>query len=280
MAARLTLRYAPGMTDTMLPRIARIALVVAAIFALVMIGRAVLTAQVPATARPDIATVMTGLEAKTVATPNDPAAWRAFAAGLVELEQFETGANAYRRALALEPGNAVLWSSLGHTLTLQAQGLTPAARDAFARAIARDPRDFRARYFSAIGKEADGRAREAIDDWVGLLREAPPGAPWADEVRQTLTRVAAREKIDLSDRLPSPPTTTSLPGPAQIAAMVEALAIRLKTNPGDVEGWTMLARSRMVLGQPDAAREALRQARLANPGAAVQLDTAARALGL
>lgn len=38
--------------------------------------------------------------------------------------------------------------------------------------------------------------------------------------------------------------------PAQIATMVDRLAARMKERPDDIEGWTMLARSYMVLGRP------------------------------
>ena len=41
-----------------------------------------------------------------------------------------------------------------------------------------------------------------------------------------------------------------------ILAMVGNLAARLEKQPDDVEGWTRLGRSYMVLNQPDKAREA------------------------
>ena len=41
-----------------------------------------------------------------------------------------------------------------------------------------------------------------------------------------------------------------------ILAMVGKLAARLENEPDDVEGWTRLGRSYMVLNQPDKAREA------------------------
>jgi cytochrome c-type biogenesis protein CcmH len=45
-----------------------------------------------------------------------------------------------------------------------------------------------------------------------------------------------------------------------VRGMVEGLAGRLRTNPRDEQGWIRLMRSRMVLQQPDQAREALRSA--------------------
>lgn len=47
---------------------------------------------------------------------------------------------------------------------------------------------------------------------------------------------------------------------AQMAAMVDSLAQRLRKNPQDAEGWAMLARSWTVLGEPARALQAYRQA--------------------
>jgi cytochrome c-type biogenesis protein CcmH len=52
---------------------------------------------------------------------------------------------------------------------------------------------------------------------------------------------------------------------AQIRAMVQGLEDRLKGAPEDLDGWLMLARSRLVLGEPGAAAEALRAARARAP---------------
>lgn len=48
--------------------------------------------------------------------------------------------------------------------------------------------------------------------------------------------------------------------PAQITAMVDKLAQRMKEKPDDAEGWTMLARSYMVLGRPADAVPAYQRA--------------------
>jgi cytochrome c-type biogenesis protein CcmH/NrfG len=49
-------------------------------------------------------------------------------------------------------------------------------------------------------------------------------------------------------------------GNAAIRAMVDGLASRLDASPRDVEGWTRLMRSRVVLGEREAATTALRKA--------------------
>ena len=61
--------------------------------------------------------------------------------------------------------------------------------------------------------------------------------------------------------------------------MVARLDARLSADPSNVDGWTMLIRSRMALGQPDRARAALEAAIGANPGATRRLREQAEIMG-
>jgi len=62
--------------------------------------------------------------------------------------------------------------------------------------------------------------------------------------------------------------------------MVEQLEGRLAREPKNLDGWVMLIRSRMTLGEPDKAKAALEAAVKANPGSAAQLRQQAAALGV
>lgn len=57
--------------------------------------------------------------------------------------------------------------------------------------------------------------------------------------------------LPLADRLDAPPETLPLEG------LVVQLERKLKKNPADREGWLMLARTRMALGEADRAEDAL-----------------------
>ena len=57
--------------------------------------------------------------------------------------------------------------------------------------------------------------------------------------------------LPLEDRLNVPPETLPLEG------LVVHLEQRLKDNPDDTDGWLMLARTRMALGEADRAEDAL-----------------------
>jgi cytochrome c-type biogenesis protein CcmH len=65
--------------------------------------------------------------------------------------------------------------------------------------------------------------------------------------------------------------------------MVDRLEARLESNPRDHEGWIRLARSRLVLGDRQAARWALARAMeifADAPAMRAEIETAARELDL
>ncbi len=179
--------------------------------------------------------------------------------------------------------------------------MTPAAKTAFAKAAAADPGDARARYFLGVARDQAGDHAGAVDSWIDLLKTAPAGAPWAADVRRTLTQVAAQANIPLAGRLPGETASApgALPAPsasataavkamppaaqaAMIGQMVDGLAARLKANPQDPDGWLRLIRVRMVQGDTAAAiaaRDAA-VAALTNPGQRAAVADGARALGV
>jgi cytochrome c-type biogenesis protein CcmH len=131
-------------------------------------------------------------------------------------------------------------------------------------------------------------------DWIALIKSAPPGAPWAAQVRAAVEQTAAQNHIDISGQLPpepkgpaSDPTVAAqirqmdpAAQKAMIASMVGRLDARLKANPKDPEGWINLMRARMVLGDGPAAASAYREALAGDPTDRPQLTDAARQLGV
>jgi cytochrome c-type biogenesis protein CcmH len=254
----------------------------------------------------DVNTMIAQLEGKLKENPNDPGRWRMLGWSYFETGDLMRSAQAYRRAAEFEPNNAENWSSLGEALQVASTSVSPEAKTAFERAIKIDPKDPRARYFLGVQKDLSGQHEAAVNDWLGLLKETPAGAPWEADLRRTITQVAEKNKIDVKGRMPAAQApapsvaTAAIPGPTaeQMAAassippsqqdemvkgMVERLATRLKSNPKDADGWIRLMRARMVLGEANAAGEALRSGRAAFQGDAAtqaRLGQAAAELGV
>jgi cytochrome c-type biogenesis protein CcmH len=267
-----------------------------------------------------VASMVGQLEAKMRQNPNDPEDWRMLGWSYMQMGRFADAAGAYGRAAALDPGNADYQSARGEALVRAADGhVTPDARAAFTVAVRGDPTDPRARYFLAAAKDQDGDHAGAMADWIALLKSAPPGAPWAPEVRGFVIRIAQSRGEDVSSKLPPlpPPAPGDAqatagdaqasaggaaqpggPTPDQVAAvqqmspaqqqamihsMVDTLAARLKANPNDPDGWVNLMRARMVLNDPAAAQAAYRDARRAlatTPDRLTMVSQAAKQLGV
>ena len=256
--------------------------------------------------------VLDQLRAAAEAAPDNAEAWQQLAFAYFTRNMFAEAAEAYDRATQAAPESAVLWSSLGEARVMASQDdpMPPAALDAFRRAISLDPRDPRARYFMAVQKDLSNDHEGAIADWLALLSDTPPGAPWETDLIRTISQVGQREGTDLQPRIdqalatrselpqmPAAPAMAGIPGPTaeQLAAassippsqqqdmaeqMVSRLAARLEQNPQNVDGWIMLMRSYTTLGREDDARSALARGIAANPAAAQRLRDAAETLGI
>ena len=268
-------------------------------------------------AAPSVDEVISGLEKKLQENPDDAESWRMLGWSYFETGKFAESATAMKRATTLDPDNPEYWSMLGEALVMASDGkqVPPDAAAAFRNALKHDAKDPRARYFLAVHKDISGDHTGAINDWFALLADTPADAPYAADIRRVIGQVAENEGIDVAARLakaaPAAPTggittdgpavaTAAIPGPsreqmqeaaalppgqqeAMIANMVDGLDKRLQANPKDANGWIMLIRSRMQLGQTVQAKQALDRGLKAfkNDGAeAKRMREAAAALGV
>jgi cytochrome c-type biogenesis protein CcmH len=301
-------------------KMTRAILATAVLIALVAVGLAIRNRSTPPTQNAaqqvipppgDVGAMISGLEAKLKANPNDAEGWRMLGWAFFETGKFAESASAYARATQINPGKAEYWSSLGEARVMAGSGNVPReAKLAFDKAVALDPKDPRARYFLGVARDMSGDHKGAIDDWLALLADTPPGAPWEADVRRLVTDIGKKEKIEVASRLAAiqPPLATggaamaaaAIPGPsaqdmraasqmpkgqqdAMIQGMVDGLEAKLRANPKNVQGWIMLMRSRMSLGETAKASAAFAGARAAFAGDAAalgQIEAAARELGV
>lgn len=291
---------------------ARVILVIAGIAAAFAIGFAVSNGQLPEQSAPseipaENSKSLADLEQATRDDPANGAAWQKLGAAYFAGEKFSDAAQAYARAAAIDPSDAIVWSALGEAQVMASERdpMPMEAVAAFEKAIALDPEDPRARYFLAVKRDLGGDHDGAIADWLALLEDTPTDAPWRTDLIRTIQQVGKINMIDVSKRLAdagaaspqAPVAMQAIPGPSaqDLAAasrippgeqrqmaegMVERLENRLKSDPANTEGWVMLIRSRMTLDQPAKAKKALDAAVKANPAKADFLRQQAATLGV
>jgi cytochrome c-type biogenesis protein CcmH len=118
------------------------------------------------------------LAADLAANPDDPRGWAVLGQAYLSMGRWSDARDAFSSAIDLVPDSAFLFSSLGQALLFDEGGrMTPAAREAFARAVELDPTDTRARLFMAEAQYQAGEVEAAIAAWQVLLEETPEDAP-------------------------------------------------------------------------------------------------------
>ncbi len=201
------------------------------------------------------------LDASVAKRPNDPK-------GLSLLGEYQArsgDANAairsLRKAAALAPTDAEVWTSLGQALVEAApDSVSDEAVRAFHQANALDPTAPVPRYFLARADIAAGRPAAGLTTWRSLADAMPAGEPG---------RVALEADIAETTRTGRLPAAQAAPRPAAeggqqaafIQSMVDRLAARLKAQPDDPAGWARLIRSYGVLGRNDLRQAAIGAAR-------------------
>ena len=135
------------------------------------------------------------LAADLMANPDNPQGWTVLGQAYTTLGRFSEAIIAFENAIDRVPDNAFLFSALGQAYLFEAQGeVTPAAREAFSRALDLDPQDVRARLFLAEAEFQAGTREAALAAWQALLEDAPDDAGYRGMVEARLS--AARETAD------------------------------------------------------------------------------------
>ena len=266
------------------------------------------TANVPGS----VEELIVSLAARLKDNPQDAEGWRMLGWSYFNTEDYANAAEAYAKAVELDASDPDVLSAYGETLVRAEDGLvSDTALQAFEAALKINPDDPRARFFKGMSLEQAGDPGGAIKVWQDILNTAPAGAEWAAGLRQRIEELAAASNIEIGE-LPAaallPPAETSgaaagntaAPGPTaqdvqaaqemspedrqeMIRSMVDRLAARLEENPNDAEGWIRLMRSRMVLGDRDAALQTYKRAAevfASDPAVGGQLQAAAEEFGL
>ena len=226
-----------------------------------------------------LASLESQLSERLARDPAQPRAWGMLGEIRLRLGDYAAAAEAYGEAIARGEPGATLYAARGEALTAAAGGrVTPEAKAAFDSALALDPLDARARYYSGLAEEQAGRPRAALETWRALAEDTPADAPWRAALESDYARVA--DSLGLGGEEARLPGGAAAPGPSQgdveaaqdmspeeraafVRSMVEGLEQRLMQdpeNPENFDGWLRLARSYAVLGEVEKAREALGRA--------------------
>lgn len=227
----------------------------------------------PAVATSSMDKLVAQVETHLEKNPTDGRGWEVLAPVLARIGRYDDAARAWRNSITYNGESAARRADLGEAIAASSGGVvTTEAKAEFDRAIALDPNEVKARYFTGLAAEQDGRKDDAISIWRTMLASAPADAPWRPLVQGALVRAGVVAPKLSDDTIAAAKDMTEGDRNTMIRGMVDRLATRLKDNGNDVEGWLRLVRAYMVLGERDKAQAALIDARGAVAGDAARLQ--------
>jgi len=210
------------------------------------------------------------IEAQLKAKPDDLRGWSVIAPAYMQLGRFADAAAALRKVIELDGPTADRETDLGEALMMAKDGdASGEPLELFRSASNRDVKHVRSRYYLASEATRAGDFANAKAQWQALLKLSTGGESWVANAEAGLAAAEAGLGGDM-------------PANADVASMVEGLSKRLMQSGGTIDEWTRLVRSRLVLGQTEAAQLAYDAARKAYPdaGARAELDVLAADNGL
>jgi cytochrome c-type biogenesis protein CcmH len=251
----------------------------------------------------DLATMALRLAERLAREPNDVQGWTMLGRSYLFLDRYPEAVDALRRAVELSGGNAEIKAIYLEAVVSARGGVIDATALELIEAVLKElPGDPRARFFRATALEQKGDGKAALEELGQLVALGPPDAPWLQQVRARIEVLARRLNVDPPRIAAAPPQGAGsgfVPAPAAAEAVmamppeqreafmrnrIEALAERLRQEPGDIEGWLRLVRSYSVLGEAAKARAAIDSALTASanagPAAREAVLAAARQLGI
>ena len=126
-------------------------------------------------AGPDVAAMVTKLEAHLREDPNDLEGWLMLGRSYVALERMDDAILAYDHAHRLDAANAEAALGLGEAMSLRAGGnITPEAAKLFEQALAIEPSSPKALLYGGFAAAARGDVAAARSRWLALKEMHPP----------------------------------------------------------------------------------------------------------
>lgn len=216
--------------------------------------------------------------------PEDGRGWEVVAPIYHRIGRYQDAADAYANANRILGATAVRELALGEAIVAANGGaVPPEAGAAFARALALEPRNPKARFLAAAALAHEGKPAEAAAAFRAFLADLPEASPWRATVAQAISDLEGTPPGPSAEQVEAAGLISDKDRAEMIGEMVAGLDRRLRDDPQDAEGWQRLVRSYVVLERADAAADALERGVAAlgpDSVAAAELKAVAAALGV
>ena len=145
--------------------------------------------------QPDPFKMVARLEKRLESTPDDPAGWARLGRSYAVLERFDDAKRAYAKATQLAPDDVAILTDYA-TLLISENPRQPSKETlaAFTRLYQLNPKHPGALWVLGLDAFNNGKYKQAIKHWEALLKELPPDAEVAPQVRHVVEQARAKAK--------------------------------------------------------------------------------------
>ena len=240
----------------------------------------------PQAVDPAFADLMEKLRAAVAARPDDVKGLELLASNEARLGNMSAARKAMEQLVAAKGDTATAedHAALAEVMIMAAAGVvTPEAEQALTRALALDPDNGTARFYSGVLMAQVGRYDLTFRLWAPLLDKGPQDAPWIAPIRAQIEDIAFRagEKYTLPEAAMPGPDAGAVAAAAEMTAeerqamiegMVAQLDTRLQTEGGSPEEWARLVNALVQLDRLPDAQAAYDRSKVALKGDTVGLS--------
>lgn len=190
--------------------------------------------------------------------PDDIRGWDVLAKSARAIRDYSLAANAFAELARLQPEEPKWRVQQLEAMMGMANGqITPAARLVLSQLLNDEPNHPAGQYYLGLAYFQAGDEDNARAVWLGLADRSPADAPWMAPLRERLAALGERLPTIGDEEMAAVAAMSEEDRKAFIGQMIDRLAARLEANPNDVEGWMMLARSQLSMGERENAIAAL-----------------------
>jgi len=202
------------------------------------------------------------VEAHLKKDPTDKKGWLVLAKAARSVQEFHVSADAYGKLVELDPDN-IRWriERFEAFLALANGQVTPASRMLLADIIQREPNHPAGQYYLGLAYLQAGKTDEARKVWTALANRSAPDAPWMPGLKAQIAKLGGEGAPPALSKgqMAAVAGMNEKDRKAFIHSMMDRLSAKLEANPDDADGWMMLARSHLTMGDKDAAVAALKR---------------------
>lgn len=186
--------------------------------------------------------------------PDDIEGWQVLASSSRSARDFSTAANAFEKLAELEPENTSHRLNQFQAMLMMSGGqISPAARLVLVDFMRAEPDHPAGQYFAGLLMQQNGNEEGAKATWLALAARSDANAPWMPRLRAQLDSLGAGLPKVSQDQMDAVAAMAPDERAAFIRSMMDRLTARLDASPDDPQGWLMLARSHLSMGDRGAA---------------------------